>query len=263
MLLAIDTGNTNTVFAVSKNGERPFAVWRIRTEGARTADEYASWLYPLAQQANFSFADVKAVIIGSVVPNANFHLRQFCENYINAKPMFVGDANVDPGITITLSKPEDIGADRIVNAVAAKAQYKLPAVIIDFGTATTFDVVNRDGAYIGGIIAPGINLSLDALHRAAAKLPKVDIMKPRSVIGTDTVSAMQSGIFWGYVAMMEGLLARITAELGEKPYVIATGGLARIFGGSMKDLDKIDEDLTLRGLELIYERNTQRKAAAA
>lgn len=262
MLLAIDAGNTNTVFAVSKNGEKPVAVWRIRTEGARTADEYASWLYPLLQQANLHLKEIKAVIIGSVVPNANFHLRSFCENYLKAKPIFIGDAGVDAGIHVTLPRPEEVGADRIVNAVAAKEQYKLPCVIIDFGTATTFDVVNKDGSYIGGVIAPGVNLSLDALHRAAAKLPKVDIAKPERVIGNDTVSAMKSGIFWGYISMMEGLLARIEKEMGEKPYVIATGGLAPIFAGSMAGINTVDDELTLRGLELIYARNTARKAAA-
>lgn len=262
MLLAIDAGNTNTVFAVSREGQKPFAVWRVRTDGVRTADEYASWLYPLIQEAGFKFKDVSAVIVASVVPNANFNLRQFCERYVGSKPRFVGDANMDSGIAIDMPKPENVGADRVVNAVAAVDAYKAPCVIIDFGTATTFDVVNAKGAYIGGVIAPGINLSLDALHVAAAKLPKVDIEKPAKVIGNDTVSAMQSGIFWGYIAMMEGLLDRIGKELGQKPFVIATGGLAPVFGGSLTGLDKIDEDLTLRGLQLIHMRNQARKAAA-
>jgi type III pantothenate kinase len=195
------------------------------------------------------------------VPNANFHLRKFCESYVKAQPIFV-NSDLDTGIQIDLPKPQEVGADRIVNAVAAKAVYQLPCVIIDFGTATTFDVITKNGAYVGGIIAPGINLSLDALHRAAAQLPKVDIAKPTRVIGNDTVSAMKSGIFWGYVAMMEGLLERIAGELGERPFVIATGGLAPIFAGSMKGLDKVDEELTLRGLELIYERNSGKRQAA-
>lgn len=262
MLLAIDAGNTNTVFAVSRGRDKPLAVWRLRTEGARTADEYASWMYPLIEQADLAFKDITAVIIASVVPNANFNLRQFCESYIGTQPLFIGDGDVDAGIVIDMPKPENVGADRIVNAVAAIETYKTPCVIIDFGTATTFDVVNAKGAYIGGVIAPGINLSLDALHVAAAKLPKIDISKPAAVIGNDTVSAMKSGIFWGYIAMMEGLLERIGAELGQKPYVIATGGLAPVFAGSMKNLDKIDEDLTLRGLQLIYTRNMKAKAAA-
>lgn len=262
MLLSIDAGNTNTVFAVSREGQKPFAIWRLRTEGARTADEYASWMYPLIQEAGFKLKDISAVIIASVVPNANFNLRQFCEQYVGAKPLFIGDRDVDCGIVIDMPKPENVGADRIVNAVAAVDMYKTPCVIIDFGTATTFDVVSAKGAYIGGVIAPGINLSLDALHHAAAKLPKIDISKPDKVIGNDTVSAMKSGIFWGYVAMMEGLLERIAGELGQKPFVIATGGLAPVFGGSMKGLDKIDEDLTLRGLQLIYTRNINTRVAA-
>jgi type III pantothenate kinase len=261
MLLAIDAGNTNTVFAVSQAGAKPAAVWRIRTESARTADEYASWLLPLMAQAKVSFSDISDVVIGSVVPDANFHLRKFCDLYVKTEPLFV-DAGIDTGIVIDLPKPEEVGADRIVNAVAAIAAYRTPCIIIDFGTATTFDVVNAKGAYIGGVIAPGINLSIDALHRAAAKLPKVSIKKPEHVIGRDTVSAMKSGIFWGYIAMMEGLLARITSELGAKPHVIATGGLAPVFAGSMQGLDAVDEDLTLRGLQMIYARHNNKKAAA-
>jgi len=261
MLLAIDAGNTNTVFAVFKNGEPAIATWRIRTEGGRTADEYASWLYPLIAVAGFQLADIDDVIIASVVPDANFNLRQFCEIYIDEKPLFIGE-DVDTGLKIDMPKPESVGADRIVNAVAAKAAYKMPCVIIDFGTATTFDVINKEGAYIGGIIAPGVNLSMEALHRAAAKLPKIDIAKPAKVIGNDTVSAMKSGIFWGYIAMMEGLLDRVANELGQRPFVVATGGLAAVFGGSMKGLDQIDDDLTLRGLQIIFAQRQQQKAAA-
>ncbi len=259
MLLAIDAGNTNTVFAVVGAGDTPAAVWRIRTDAQRTADEYASWMFPLAAQLGLSLSAITDVIIGSVVPDANFHLRRFCETYVKAAPVFIGDKGVDAGITIRLPKPEEVGADRIVNAVAAKAKYRLPCVIIDFGTATTFDVVDGAGAYVGGIIAPGINLSLDALHRAAAKLPKIAVAKPERVIGNDTVSAMKSGIFWGYVAMMEGLLARIAEEMGQAPTVIATGGLAPVFAGSLKGLEHVDDELTLRGLQLIHAANKQRK----
>lgn len=258
--MLIDAGNTNTVFAVSREGAKPFAVWRIRTESQRTADEYASWLLPLIAQAGFTFDEVKNVIIGSVVPDANFHLKKFCDAYIKTKPVFTSDLN--PGIKINMPKPEEVGADRIVNAVAAKAAYPCPCVIIDFGTATTFDVVNAEGAYIGGVIAPGINLSLEALHQAAAKLPKVSISKPEHVIGHDTVSAMKSGVFWGYIGMMEGLLTRIAAELGAKPTVIATGGLAPVFAGSMQGLDTVDDELTLRGLQIIHAANNQKKVAA-
>lgn len=262
MLLAIDAGNTNTVFAVSRDGEAAAQVWRIRTDAMRTADEYASWLMPLVVEAGFRLSDIDSVIIASVVPDANFHLRQFCERYARAVPLFIGEG-VDTGLKIDMPKPENVGADRIVNAVAATAAYRTPCVIIDFGTATTFDVISKEGAYVGGIIAPGINLSLDALHKAAAKLPKIDIAKPARVIGNDTVSAMKSGIFWGYIAMMEGLLVRIEGELGQKPFVVATGGLAPIFGGSMQGLDAVEVDLTLRGLQMIYERISKKTKAAA
>lgn len=254
MLLTIDAGNTNTVFALKGK------VWRCRTETGRTADEYASWLYPLFQQAGMQMGQITDVIIASVVPGANFNLRRLCTEYLNVTPLFIGERGVNSGIAIKLPKPEELGADRIVNAVAAAEHYKLPAIIIDFGTATTFDIVDKDGAYIGGAIAPGINLSLDALHRAAAKLPKIDIAAPQSVIGTDTVSAMRSGVFWGYVGMMEGILKRMETEIGAKCTVIMTGGLAELFRNSIEGVDHIDNDLTLKGLELIHARN--RKNAA-
>lgn len=249
MLLTIDAGNTNTVFALEGK------VWRCRTETGRTADEYASWLIPLFQQAGLQFGGVTDIIIASVVPGANFNLRRLATDYMSITPLFVGERNVDAGITVKLPKPEELGADRIVNAVAAAAGYPLPAIIIDFGTATTFDIVDKDGAYIGGAIAPGINLSLDALHRAAAKLPKIDIAAPQSVIGTDTVSAMRSGVFWGYVGMMEGILKRMETEIGSKCTVVMTGGLAELFRNKIDGVDHIDNDLTLKGLELIHARN--------
>lgn len=263
MFLAIDAGNTNIVFAVSRVGEQPMAVWRCRTDAARTCDEYASWLYPLFQQAHLNIDDVKAVMIASVVPGANFHLRRYCETYLRCTPQFVGDSGVETGLVVAMPKPEEVGADRIVNAVAARTLYPLPAIVIDFGTATTFDVVNADGAYIGGIIAPGINLSLEALQRAAAKLPKIDLVKPDKVIGNDTVSAMRAGVFWGYVGMMEGLLTRVVAELGVQAHVVATGGLAPLFADSMPAIHTVEPDLTLRGLDLIYTYNLKKKVTAA
>jgi len=263
MLLAIDAGNTNTVFAVLNDGEVPVAVWRIRADASRTADEYASWIYPLMQQSGLSFADISAVIIGSVVPNANFDLRRFCENYVKRTPMFVGEAGTSHGLTITFPNPESLGADRVANVMAATAIYKAPMIIIDFGTATKLEVIDRNGAYIGGIIAPGINQSADALHRSTAKLPKIDIVKPKAVMGTDTISAMRSGVFWGYVSMIEGLVKRLSVEIKEPDlFILVTGGLAPIFEGSIDGVDKTDEMLTIRGLQMFYTRNKAHKAAA-
>ena len=175
-------------------------------------------------------------------------------------PVMVG-RDVAPDLVIKLSKPEEVGADRIVNAVAVKTHYKFPAVVVDFGTATTFDVVDAEGAYCGGVIAPGVNLSMSALHQAAAKLPRINIKKPNNVIGKETVEAMQSGIYWGYVSMIEGLVARISKEMGVKPYVIATGGLASLFAQGTSVIEKIDEDLTLKGLIAIHQQLKESKAA--
>lgn len=257
MFLAIDCGNTNTVFALYKNGvEGGHVTWLCRTDSARTADEYASWLMPLFSDAGFGFADISETLISSVVPDANFNLKTLCLNYFNTEPRFVGTRDVHPGIEIDMPKPEEVGADRLVNAVAVKKRYTLPCIVVDFGTATTFDVVNQAGAYCGGVIAPGINLSLDALHRAAAKLPKVDIKKPRSIIGKDTVGAMQSGLYWGYVSLIEGIIARISDELGQKPTIVATGGLAPVFANGTTVIDHVDSDLTLDGLRLIQAGNS-------
>lgn len=258
MLLAIDAGNTNIVFAVY-DGDTRVAVWRCKTESSRTADEYASFLLQMFTLSNLSFSQVTGTIISSVVPEANFHLAQLCQSRFSGVPMTVGHADVD--FEIKLKKPEEVGADRLVNAVAVRAFYKYPAIVVDFGTATTFDVVDKTGAYCGGVIAPGINLSMDALHRAAAKLPKTSIKKPASVIGTDTTTAMQSGIYWGYISLIEGMITRISDEMGVKPFVIATGGLSSLFAGGTKMIDKVDEDLILRGLVRIYDMNRKVRAA--
>ncbi len=258
MLLAIDAGNTNVVFAVY-DGTALHHAWRCRTESGRTADEYAAWLYQLFCKENMGFAQVTDVVVASVVPHANMHLRHFCVSSFDCEPLFVGAETVN--VRIGLDKPSEIGADRLVNACAVLHDGLAPAVVIDFGTATTFDVIDADDIYRGGVIAPGVHLSMEALHRAAAKLPKVDIAKTVHVIGTDTVSAMQSGVYWGYVAMIEGTLARITAELGYKPCVIATGGLASLFADTIPAIDKVDKDLTLRGLFHIYHSNQAKKAA--
>lgn len=256
MLLAIDAGNTNIVFAAMKDGEI-LHKWRISTASARTADEYMVWISQLLEMAGIKPQDINAAIIATVVPSTVFHLRQLCETYFNVQPLIVGDGGVDLGIDIKLPNPAEVGADRLVNAVAGHDRYPGALILIDFGTATTFDVVGADGSYHGGVISPGINLSLDALHRAAARLPKIAVEIPDQdkVIGKSTIEAMQSGMMWGYIGLIEGLVDRITAQFGERMTVVATGGLATIFESQSQAIDHVDRDLTLHGLHLIYERN--------
>ncbi len=255
MLLAIDAGNTNFTFAVYEQDGRMAQSWRCRTDAGRTADEYAAWIFQLLSMHGLQLGQIKDAIISSVVPDANFHLKQFCRKTLGIEASMVGDPDVDLGLVINLEKPGEVGADRLVNAVAVLRDYKTPAIVIDFGTATTFDVINGRGEYAGGVIVPGIHLSMSALQAAAAKLPKVQVGKTRSVIGRNTVEAMQSGVYWGYAGLIEGLVRRITEELGETPFVIATGGLAGLFAEEVPCIDKTDEDLTLRGLLYIYDRN--------
>jgi type III pantothenate kinase len=256
MFLAIDCGNTNIVFAVYKNGDH--TTWRCKTDSRKTADEYASWLMPLLTHENIAFEDIDSALISSVVPNANFNLERLCTKYFKVTPRFIKSDDVKIDLKIDLPHPETLGADRIVNSVAAKAKYDLPIIIIDFGTATTFDVVNQQGDYCGGVIAPGINLSLDALHNAAAALPKISIEKTPKVIENTTVTAMQSGLYWGYVSMIEGMVDRMADELGDKPTVIATGGLAPIFADGTDKIHHVDGDLTLKGLRLIHSMNSNK-----
>ncbi len=258
MLLAIDAGNTNVVFAVF-DGEERRGQWRIATEARRTSDEYAVWLTALMDMKGLQPSDVKACILSSVVPAATRDLIKLCEDHFGSTPMRVGDPSVDLGIEVRIDNPREAGADRLVNAVSAVARYKAPLVVLDIGTGTTFDVVDADGAFAGGVIAPGPMLSLDALHRVAAQLPKVDILRPDRVIGRGTVAAMQSGMYWGYTGMIEGILRRLKAELsptGDPPVtVIGTGGLVRLFAEATGMVDHVDGDLTLRGLLLIHQRN--------
>ncbi|PJB72985.1 MAG: pantothenate kinase [Alphaproteobacteria bacterium CG_4_9_14_3_um_filter_47_13] len=257
MLLAIDAGNTNIVFAVY-DGDAQRCVWRCKADNGRTGDEYAAWLFPLFMQEKLEFAAITEAVICSVVPDANFHLMNLCRSRFGCDPFMVSHETVS--LRISLDKPAEIGADRLVNALAVLHDYQSPAIVIDFGTATTFDVINDDDVYIGGVIAPGVNLSMEALHKAAAKLPRITIEKPSSVIGKDTISAMQSGVYWGYVGMIEGTLGRIMQELGWcKPLVIATGGLASLFADTITDIDKVDKDLTLRGLVHIYQNRLKQK----
>ncbi|WP_029008467.1 type III pantothenate kinase [Azospirillum halopraeferens] len=254
MLLAIDAGNTNVVFAIY-DGDVQRGLWRIGTDPRRTADEYMVWLTHLMALRALAPGDIDGCIIASVVPGATFNLKRLCKDHFGCEPMIVGQPTVSLGAKAVVERPDEVGADRLVNAVAAAAAYPLPLIVIDFGTATTFDVVDEDGNYRGGVIAPGINLSLEALHMAASKLPRVEIVQPAAVIGRNTVQCMQSGIFWGYVGLIEGLVERIRAEYGRPMTVVGTGGLAVLFAKATHLIEHTDAELTLRGLLLIYRRN--------
>ncbi|MFZ4068458.1 MAG: type III pantothenate kinase, partial [Phenylobacterium sp.] len=226
MLLAIEQGNTNTLFAVH-DGSDWVAQWRTATQSTRTADEYAAWMFQLLSMTELKFEMLDACIISSVVPQSVFNLRNLARRYLKVEPLVIGE-NVDLGIPVRLEKPSEAGADRLVNAIGAHAVFPGDLIIIDSGTATTFDIVAADGGFEGGVIAPGINLSMEALHTAAAKLPRVAIRRPMKTIGRDTVGAMQAGVFWGYIALIEGLIARIKAEWGRPMTVVATGGVASL-----------------------------------
>ncbi len=256
MLLAIDSGNTNIVFAVFGDDGESVGEWRSSSDAERTADEFGIWLNQLMELDGIERARIDAAIIACVVPAVLFSLKTLCRKYFNCDPLIVGEPGVELGIEVLVDQPDEVGADRLANAVAAGNGYGGPLIVVDFGTATTFDVIDGDGNYTGGVIAPGINLSLEALHMAAAKLPRVAIGKPGHVIGKGTVEAMQSGIFYGYVSMIEGLVARIEDETGGKMKVIATGGLASLFSGATDSIDQADPDLTLKGLLAVHKRNT-------
>ncbi len=262
MLLAIDAGNTNIVFAVCE-GETIRAEWRAATKTSRTADEYAVWLSGLLELQGLSFANLDQAIIATVVPTALFDLRTLCRRYLRCEPIVVGDPGVKLGIGVKVDRPDTVGADRLVNAVAAHDRYKGALIVVDFGTATTFDVVAENGDYEGGVIAPGVNLSAEALHQAAAMLPRVAFHRTQQVIGKDTVSAMQSGMYWGYVGLTEGLISRIKAEYGKPMTVIATGGLASVFQRNVTAIDHADADLTVKGLILVHARNAAPAARKA
>lgn len=254
MLLVIDAGNTNTVFAVF-DGDALLGQWRMATDVRRTADEYGVWLLQIMQYRGIDSRPVNAAILSSVVPQANFALKMLVRTYFNTTLMVVGEPGVVLGVTARIDRPREVGADRLVNAVAAWHKHQKPLIILDFGTATTFDVVDGQGDYIGGVIAPGINLSLTALHQAAAKLPNIAIEKPARVIGKDTVSAMQSGIYFGYTGLIEGIVKRIKSEYAGIDHVIATGGLAPLFIKATDAIDALEPDLIINGLKIIHERN--------
>src|SRR5215216_2988978 len=255
MLLAVDAGNTNLVFALLDKGEIK-ARWRIATDPRRTADQYAVWLHQLLELEGYTKADVDAVIIGTVVPRALHNLEVLASKYFGVEPLIAGEGKAAWPIALDVDEPQNVGADRALNVMAAHEKYPGDLIVIDFGTATTFDVVDYTGAYKGGIIAPGINLSLDALVNAAAKLLRIAIEVPEdsSVIGRTTDSQMLTGIYWGYVAMMEGLVARLKREIGRPVKVIATGGLAVLFDKQTDLFDAVEPDLTIQGLSLLHEK---------
>ena len=255
MLLAIDAGNTNCVFALV-DGQEIKTRWRIATDPRRTGDEYAVWLHQLLELEGYGRDDVSQVIIGTVVPRALHNLQVLAEKYFRIEPLVAGQGKAEWPIALDVEEPQSVGADRALNAIAAHAKHPGDLIVIDFGTATTFDAVDFSGSYKGGIIAPGINLSLDALVAAAAKLPRIAIAVPEdeSVVGRTTETQMLIGVYWGYVAMIEGLVARMKAEIGRPVTVISTGGLAVLFDQHTDAFDVIEPDLTIQGLALLAAR---------
>ncbi len=256
MLLTIDCGNTNTVFAIW-DGTRFVATWRTSTEWQRTADQYYVWLSSLMQFQKLD-VEITDMIVSSTVPRVVFNLRVLADRYFNCRPLVVGKADCALPVAVRVDAGTQVGPDRLVNTVAGHDRHGGNLIVVDFGTATTFDVVDDDGAYVGGVIAPGVNLSLEALHMAAAALPHVDITKPQAVIGTNTVACMQSGVFWGYIGLVKEICARIKAERGRPMKVISTGGLAPLFQQTEKLFDAFEDDLTIHGLTVIHKYNVDR-----
>jgi len=253
VLLAIDVGNTNTVLGVFE-GARLLQSWRIETHHSRTGDEYGILVRQLFALAGVDHQKVHAVAVSSVVPPMAFTLRQMVTRYFQVEPLFVGPG-VKTGMPILYENPREVGADRVVNAVAAFEKWKSALIVVDFGTATTFDAVTPKGEYLGGAICPGVTISMEALFRAASKLPRVEFLRPPHVVGRNTVHSMQSGLVYGYVGLVDGLCARMAEELGTMPKVVATGGLAALVAGISTAITEVDDQLTLDGLRIIHERN--------
>ncbi len=255
MLLVIDVGNSNIVIGIYQ-GDKLVRNWRIATDTAKTVDEYAILLYELFRFAGVSVEDIRDIIFSSVVPVLTGVLEKLSHKYFNLKPHVVGPG-IRTGMPIQYENPKEVGADRIVNAVAGFEKYKTSLIIVDFGTATTFDFVNRKGHYCGGAIAPGLMISTEALFQKASKLPRIEIIKPPSVIARNTVNSMQSGIFYGYVGLVDEIVTRMRTESRESPRVIATGGLARLIAPESKTIENVEEYLTLEGLHILYNRNIE------
>ena len=262
MLLAIDVGNTNTVLGLYKlEGDRPelAAHWRVTTHRSQTADEYGVLFVNLFEMNGLKPKQVTHIIISSVVPPVEGTLRQVCQDYFHLQPLFI-EPGIKTGMPVLVDNPAELGADRLVNAIAAFERYGGPCIVVDFGTATTFDVISAKGEYLGGAISPGLGISADALFSRAARLGKVDIKRPAKVIGTNTVTHIQSGLYYGYIGLVDGILERMIAELGQAAKVIATGGLARQISEDSRFISEIDDMLTLDGLLILFERNRNAKA---
>jgi type III pantothenate kinase len=257
MIFVLDVGNTNTVLGVYDQDELKYH-WRIETSRNKTEDEYGMVVKSLLDHVQLSFRDIKGIIVSSVVPPIMFSLERMCEKYFKIKPMIVGPG-IKTGLNIKYDNPKEVGADRIVNAVAGIHLYGSPLIIVDFGTATTYCYINEQGQYMGGAIAPGIGISTEALYSRASKLPRIEIARPEDVIGKNTVSAMQAGILYGYVGQVEGIVTRFKSQAKIEPKVIATGGLASLISKESNIIDVIDPFLTLKGLQLIYERNADQR----
>ncbi len=255
MIFVFDIGNTNIVLGVYK-GEELIHHWRIETNRYKTEDEYGMIIKSLFEHGNLTFSDIDGIIISSVVPPIMFSIERMCEKYFHIKPLVVGPG-IKTGLNIKYENPREVGADRIVNAVAAIHEYGSPLIIVDFGTATTYCYINEEKQYLGGAIAPGINISTEALYSRAAKLPRIEIARPDHIVGKNTVAAMQSGILYGYVGQVEGIVKRMKEQSKERPMVIATGGLANLIAHESNVIDVVDPLLTLKGLKLIYKRNKE------
>jgi type III pantothenate kinase len=267
MLLVVDVGNTNTVLGVFEQKDdatgagrhgKLIAHWRVSTNKSQTVDEYGVLFRNLFAMNGIEVSAVQGIVISSVVPPLDSTLREVCERYFQVKPLFI-EPGVKTGMPVHYDNPAEVGADRIVNSVAAFEKFGGPCIVVDFGTATTFDVVSPKGEYLGGVITPGIGISADALFERTARLPRVDIRKPPSVVATNTVNSLQAGLYYGYLGLIDGILERLIAELDGEVKVVATGGLASLMGSGSKYIREVDDLLTLEGLRIIYERNQRRR----